>query len=60
MKECRARKHFLSSAYGYSMDHIVKVSSFCLGHSSAPSLDVTRLDPQFGMNEEYDVDGVRN
>ena len=37
------------------MDHITKVLAFCMGKLSAPSLDVTRPDPQFGMNEEYDA-----
>ena len=37
------------------MDHITKVSSLCMDQSSAPSLDVTKPDPQFGMNEEYDA-----
>ena len=37
------------------MDHIAKVSSFCMDQQKAPYLDVAGPDPQFGMNEEYDA-----
>ena len=41
------------------MDHISKVSSFYMDQGSIPLLDVTRPDPQFGMNEEYGACRVR-
>ena len=37
------------------MDHIAKVSYFCMEQQSTPCLDVTRPDPQFGINEEQDA-----
>ena len=37
------------------MDHIANISTLYMAQRSAPSLDVTKHDPQFGMKEKYDA-----